>query len=108
MIGEPLTLWREHGNSATSSPELAITRHGEVIKLFQSAQTLPGLSPGAQRKGRAHLAGLHCLLAWSLFSAGKHGAAATALLHGLALSPVSCARRAFAFGRRRLSPQAHA
>lgn len=108
MIRDPLTLWREHRKQATNSAELAITRHGEVIKLFEAAQQLPGLSATARRKGRAHIAGLHCLLAASLLSAGKLGPAAGELLHGVALSPVACAKRAFAAGRRSMSPRMQA
>ncbi len=102
MIGEPLVDLREHRRQATQAPELALTRNREMIALFETAQRLPGLSPEALRRGRIHLATLHCLLGGALLSARRVPAAAAEVLRGLCLAPLFCTRRALA-GRWRVA-----
>jgi hypothetical protein len=69
---------------------------------------LPGLSSEARRRGRIHLATLHCLLAGALLSSGHLPSAAAELLRGLYLAPIFCTRRALA-GRWRVAlPKSHA
>lgn len=96
MVSERLVELREHSRQATQSPSLAITRHREAIAIFTKAQKLPGLSAEAQRRGRIHLATLHCLLAGALLTSRQLPQAIAALLHGLYLAPMFCARRALA------------
>jgi cellulose synthase/poly-beta-1,6-N-acetylglucosamine synthase-like glycosyltransferase len=102
IVPELLVDLREHGRQATQAPELAVTRNREMIAIFGAAQRLPGLSADARRRGRSHLATLHCLLAGALLSAGRVPSAVAELLHGLYLAPVFCARRALA-GRWRVA-----
>jgi glycosyltransferase involved in cell wall biosynthesis len=108
MVTESLVDLREHGRQATQSPHLAITRNREMIEIFSTAQQLPGLSSEARRRGRIHLATLHCLLAGALLSSGHLPSAAAELLRGLYLAPIFCTRRALA-GRWRVAlPKSHA
>lgn len=108
MVPELLVDLREHSRQATQSPDLAVTRNREMIAIFGSAQQLPGLSHDAKRRGRLHLATLHCLLAGALVASGRLPSAIGELLHGLYLAPVFCTRRALA-GRWRVAlPKAHA
>jgi cellulose synthase/poly-beta-1,6-N-acetylglucosamine synthase-like glycosyltransferase len=102
MVAEPLVDLREHARQATQAPELAITRNREMIAIFGTAQQLPGLSAEARRRGRIHLATLHCLLAGALMTSRRLPAAIAELLHGLYLAPVFCMRRALA-GRWRVA-----
>jgi GT2 family glycosyltransferase len=102
MVPAQLIDLREHKSQATQSPALAITRHRESIAIFRAAQQLPGLSAEARRRGRIHLATMHCLLAGALLSTRQLPSAAVALLHGLYLAPVFCAKRALA-GRWRVA-----
>jgi len=108
MVAEPLVDLREHSQQATRVPDLAITRNREMIAIFGTAQQLPDLSSDARRRGRLHLATLHCLLAGALLGSGRFCAAIGELLRGLYLAPVFCTRRALA-GRWRVAlPKSHA
>src|SRR5690606_8842866 len=97
---------REHGGQATQAPALAVTRNREMIAIFENAQRLPGLTAEARRRGRIHLATLHCMLAGALLTARQMPAAATELVHGLYLAPLFCTRRALA-GRWRVAFPGH-
>jgi GT2 family glycosyltransferase len=102
MVPGLLVDLREHRHQATQSPALAITRHRESLAIFGMAQQLPGLSDEARRRGRIHLATLHCLLAGALLSSRQLPAAVGELMHGLYLAPVFCTKRALA-GRWRVA-----
>ena len=102
MISELLIDLREHERQATQSHDLAITRLHETIAIFVSAQQLPGLSAEARRRGRLHLATLHCLLGGALLSSRQLPSAFVELSRGLSLAPLFCIKRAFA-GRWRVA-----
>jgi glycosyltransferase involved in cell wall biosynthesis len=87
---------REHSRRTTLSAPMALLRHRESIRIFESAQRLPRLSQAARRLGRMNLARLHCLLAGALLRSGDIAAAGLELAHGFRLAPVFCVRRALA------------
>jgi glycosyltransferase involved in cell wall biosynthesis len=96
MINELLGDNREHSRRTTLSAPMALLRHRESIKIFESALRLPRLSHKARRLGRINLARLHCMLAGALLRSGAAGAAGLELVHGVRLAPVFCIRRALA------------
>jgi len=92
MIDQPLLNLREHRGQTTQAPTYRILRHQESIVIFEAAQRLPGLSLEARRKGRAHLARLHGMLARDLLLSGHAFSATAALVRGLLLSPLPFVR----------------
>jgi hypothetical protein len=92
MVNQPLLDLREHRGQTTHAPAYRILRHRESIAIFKSAQALPGLSADALRRGRAHLARLHGMLARDLLRSGNAVSAAVELARGLALSPLPFVR----------------
>lgn len=108
MIPASLVDLREHSRQATQAPDLAITRNREMIAIFGAAQQLPRLSNEARRRGRIHLATLHCLLGGALLASGQKPSALGELLRGLSLAPLFCARRALAGRWRIVLPKSNA